>query len=66
MEIEILPWSLRFCLEDCKNSQVESLDLFKIVAGYFTFVAGIFCLVAVLLQFAFSQPLSHNAKRKRG
>ena len=24
LEIEILPWSLRFGSEDCKNSEVES------------------------------------------
>ena len=24
LEIEILPWSLRFGLEDCENSEVES------------------------------------------
>ena len=73
MEIEILPWSLRFGSEDCESSEVESQDAFSdclgilsLVTGYFTFVAGSFCHVAVLLQFALSQPLSHNAKQIRG
>ena len=43
MEIEILPYSLRFGLEDCENSEVESQDVFKIVAGYFLLSLAFFC-----------------------
>ena len=42
------------------------LGILSLVAEYFTFVEGSFCRVAVLLQFALSQRLSHNTKRKQG
>ena len=48
--------------------EIEMLlvEILSFVAGYFTFVTGSFCRVVVLLQFALSQPLLHNTKRKRG
>ena len=42
------------------------LGILSLVAGYFRFVTGSFFRVAFLLQFALSQPLSHNIKRKQG
>ena len=43
--------------------EILLVGILSLVAGYFTFVAGTFCRVVVLLQFAFSQPLSYLVPR---
>ena len=43
-----------------------SLEIEMLLVEILSLVAGSFCHVVVLLQFASLQPLSHNTKRKRG